>query len=104
MRRFLLLRNEDASGVSGTGFVAEGVEFTDGRCVISWLRSVGAQGHYNSIDDVIAVHGHEGKTVVEWVDDEGEDAPPADEPDEEPEDTVGNVIAFPFPFAGTVAR
>jgi hypothetical protein len=30
MRLFLLIRNEDVSGVSGTGIVAEGVEFSDG--------------------------------------------------------------------------
>jgi hypothetical protein len=28
---FMLRRTEDVSGLSGTGMVAEGVEFTDGR-------------------------------------------------------------------------
>ena len=33
-RRFLLLREEDISGVSGTGIVAEGIEFYDGVCAL----------------------------------------------------------------------
>ena len=31
MRLFVLLREEDVTGVSGTGIVAEGVEWQDGR-------------------------------------------------------------------------
>lgn len=35
MKRFHLVRKEDASGVSGTGHVAEGIMFSDGKVVIS---------------------------------------------------------------------
>lgn len=67
MRLFQLLRDEDISGVSGTGTVAEGVEFSDGRVVVRWV--VG--GHrsivvWDSIGDVEAVHGHGGSTIVVW--------------------------------------
>lgn len=34
MRRFELHREEDVSGVSGTGVVAEGVAFSDGRVLM----------------------------------------------------------------------
>jgi len=39
MRRFLLVRDCDPSGVSGTGIVAEGVQFSDGTAVMHWLRA-----------------------------------------------------------------
>lgn len=69
MKRFVLRRLEDETGVSGTGIVAEGVQFTNDTCVLVWLteiRSIGA--FYNSIDIVDQLHGHSGKTVIEWID------------------------------------
>jgi len=36
-RTFVLHRDEDVSGVSGTGVVAEGVVFSDGAVVVRWL-------------------------------------------------------------------
>lgn len=68
MKRFLLVRSEDVSGTSGTGVVAEGVQFSNGRVSLHWISQ------YESVEDVanIAVveqiHGHEGKTRIEWVD------------------------------------
>jgi hypothetical protein len=69
MRCFVLLRTEDVSGVSGTGVVAEGVEFLDGKvalrwCVGEWRSTV----VWDSIDGVEAVHGHDGRTEVLWLD------------------------------------
>jgi hypothetical protein len=34
MRRFQLKRNKDVRGVSDTGAVAEGVEFSNGMCAV----------------------------------------------------------------------
>lgn len=68
MRRFLLHRREDASGVSGTGYVAEGIEFSDGSVVMRWRFDDGATNFYRSIKDVERIHGHEGRTEIEWVD------------------------------------
>ena len=67
-RRFLLRRDRDVSGVSGTGYVAEGVQFRNGRCVLSWMRAAESMSVFASLDDLIAVHGHDGATQVEWVD------------------------------------
>jgi len=67
MRLFVLVRAEDVSGVSGTGLVAEGVEFTDGTVVMRWLRRPYGVAFYASIRDVMAVHGHGGKTRVKWL-------------------------------------
>jgi hypothetical protein len=69
-KRFLLVREVDDSGVSGVGVVAEGVEFTDGKCAVRWVA-----GKHRStviwdggIDDVLFIHGHGGHTRVEWAD------------------------------------
>jgi hypothetical protein len=67
-RRFILSRHEDECGVSGTGLVAEGIEFSSGRCVICWLSHTASIAIYESISDVEKVHGHGGKTVIEWLD------------------------------------
>jgi len=68
MRRFLLVRDEDISGMSGTGHVAQGVEFWDGACVIRWMTEVRSTGIYNNVEEVEYVHGHEGRTRIEWID------------------------------------
>jgi hypothetical protein len=66
MRTFKLIRKEDVSGVSGTGEVAEGVEFHDGQCVLSWFGSHHSLEVHPSLEDIEAIHGHEGKTYVEF--------------------------------------
>lgn len=68
MRRFNLVRNEDESGVSGTGTVAQGVQFSDGTCAMRWLTETASTAVYDSIADLEKIHGHGGKTVVEWID------------------------------------
>jgi hypothetical protein len=68
MRRFQLKRVEDVNGVSGTGIVAEGVQFCSGYCAMSWKTELTSVAMYHSIDVLERIHGHEGRTVVEWID------------------------------------
>lgn len=68
MRLFQLYRRQDETGVSGTGVVAEGVQFTDGTCAMRWRTGTSSTAVYASIEDVLTIHGHGGKTVVLWVD------------------------------------
>lgn len=68
MRRFELHRKVDVTGVSGVGIIAEGVEFSRGKVVLTWLTGTPGTTFFDSIDNMIAVHGHDGKTVVEWLD------------------------------------
>lgn len=68
MRRFYLVRAEDVSGVSGTGVVAEGVEFRSGKAVLTWLSEFGTVSVFDSVDDIVSVHGHEGRTWIQWLD------------------------------------
>lgn len=67
-RRFVLVRTVDESGVSGTGTVAEGVKFGNGKCVLCWRGSLSSVAVYESIELVTKIHGHDGKSVVVWVD------------------------------------
>ena len=65
-RLFWLYRTKDISGVSGTGFVAEGCEFSDGRVVITWLSHHHMMGFADNIKEIEMVHGHDGSTKVIW--------------------------------------
>lgn len=67
-RRFVLNRTEDETGISGVGLVAQGIEFEDGVCVIRWMTEHRSTAMYPSIDTLIHLHGHNGKTRVDWVD------------------------------------
>ena len=65
MRRFHFLREKDVSGVSGIGKVAEGCLFPDtGQVVVHWLGEHSCINIYQSIDDVISIHGHNGSTKI----------------------------------------
>lgn len=65
-RTFELVRHEDVSGVSGTGVVAEGCQFTDGSVALRWHGQNAATSVWPDLDALLAVHGHGGKTVVRW--------------------------------------
>lgn len=67
MRLFELRREEDESGVSGTGTVAQGVIFDTGWCALTWLTEHTSVAFYTSLDEVVAIHGHNGSTKVVQV-------------------------------------
>lgn len=71
MRRFQLERDTDVSGISGTGTVADGVEFPDGTVVIRWRGERQSTVVWPGIEDVEAIHGHGGATRIVWVDLDG---------------------------------
>jgi len=64
VRTFHLLRLEDESGVSGTGWVAEGAVFSNGWVALIWGTETPSLNFYMSIEDVEAVHGHGGRTRI----------------------------------------
>lgn len=68
MRTFKFNRIKDLTGKSGTGYVVEGVQFSDGRVVLRWISDTSSIVIYNNIDEAIEIHGHEGATVLEWDD------------------------------------
>lgn len=65
-RLFRLVRDLDASGVSGTGHVADGVLWHDGTCSVRWRTATRSTTVYDSLGDVEKIHGHGGATRVEW--------------------------------------
>ena len=68
MQRFELHRTEDLSGSSGTGIVAQGVIFSDGRVAMRWLIAPHSTGLYDSAGDLLAIHGHEDRTRLVVID------------------------------------
>lgn len=67
MRTFTLVRNVDVTGVSGTGLVAEGVQFTDGTVVMRWLTTKASTVVWSNIEDAMEIHGHNGQTELLWT-------------------------------------
>jgi len=71
MRRFVLERDVDATGISGTGLVAEGVQFSTGWCAMIWLGAYFSAVIYPNVEHVLQIHGHQGTTRLVWMDDDG---------------------------------
>jgi hypothetical protein len=67
MRLFELHRDTDTSGVSGTGVVAQGVEFDNGQCCMTWLTESNSVAVYPDIYTLEAIHGHNGNTRVVFI-------------------------------------
>lgn len=63
-RSFDLMRAHDGTKVSGTGRVAEGYEFENGKVALCWLGQFSSVNIYEGIDHVRAIHGHGGSTEV----------------------------------------
>lgn len=68
MRRFILQRIEDVSGMSGTGIVAEGVQFTDGTVAVRWRSMMASHVIYQNVHTAEHIHGHSGATRLKWID------------------------------------
>jgi hypothetical protein len=69
-RCFELHRSKDITGVSGTGVVADGVQWPDGTVTIRWRGEYASLVHWQSIEHVVRIHGHDGATEVIWQENE----------------------------------
>jgi len=70
-RRFLVIREADASGISGTGVVMEGVVFHTGQIVVCWRSAHSSLVIFPTWEAFSTVHlaAHpENAAVVEWLD------------------------------------
>lgn len=74
-RAFVLHREQDITGISGTGPVADGVVFPDGTTVVRWRDLGGPAAErgvrpttvvFESVEAVMALHGHNGATRFVW--------------------------------------
>lgn len=70
MRRFIWYRDVDPSGISGTGPVADGIQFPDGSLAVHWRGKRPVTHVWNSLEDMEAIHGHGGDSYVVWIDPE----------------------------------
>lgn len=79
MHKFHFKRIEDESGTSGTGIVAEGVEFSDGSVMIHWFNEDNPDTDTTNdgfsfkpgpdgVGDSRKVHGHGGLTQIVFHD------------------------------------
>jgi hypothetical protein len=69
-RRFRVVRYEDKTGCSGVGVVATGCEWDDGTVVMYWNTELRSVCVYVNIETLVEIHGHDGATVVQWIDPE----------------------------------
>jgi len=69
IRRFVLDRHSDPSGMSGVGDVLEGVEWSDGTISTRWRGEYPSSSNWADLDTFLAVHTHHGTTgAVRWLD------------------------------------
>lgn len=94
MRRFVLQRDDDETGVSGDGVVADGVVYDEPFTIMwpdgellerpaGWVRLVwrgprSSTVSWPDLQTAMAVHGHDGKTRVVWATGDEVDAAEAD--------------------------
>lgn len=69
-RRFYLDRKEDVTGASGTGLVAWGVWWPNGKVSIAWTGDRPSVVVWDDIIDARVTHLHGGKTKFVWMDDD----------------------------------
>ena len=85
-RRFELHRQVDHTGMSGTGVVADGVQYADRHILVfpdngelelpsGWVRLVwrgefSSTVIWSSVEHLLHIHGHGGATFVVWLDPE----------------------------------
>jgi hypothetical protein len=77
-KRFVLYREEDATGVSGTGVVASGVVWPDGHAALRWkaddCEAASSTSVWSSVADLMRVHGHGGLSKLFYLDDDADRA------------------------------
>jgi hypothetical protein len=74
-----IMRHEDVHGVSGAGdHLADVFEASDGTCIVRWLGKDGSTNVYAGAKNVLNVHGHGGKTEIDWLWEQEDDADPMD--------------------------
>ncbi len=66
-RTFHLQRDEDVTGASGSGHVADGVLWPDGTVTVKWLGEYASEVSWpKGIEAVERIHGHDGRTRIVW--------------------------------------
>ncbi|WP_405061160.1 hypothetical protein OG474_05815 [Kribbella sp. NBC_01505] len=74
-RLFRLVRHADASGLRGTGTLAEGVEWSDGSVALRWRGPWASTSTWDRVEALLAVHATDGRTLLHWSSDAVSPAP-----------------------------
>lgn len=67
MKCFHLVRHDDVTGVSGVGVVAEGIQWSNGTVAVRWLGEHSSTVIWNSLEDAMLIHGHDGATEAVFL-------------------------------------
>lgn len=67
VRRFVLVRHIDVTGISGTGKIAVGTEWPDKTCTMFWLGTK-THGFYHDMNQIQEIHCYGGNAHVEFAD------------------------------------
>lgn len=67
MKNFQINRSVDPIGVSGTGIIAEGVVFENGKVVVCWLGPTSTIVVHENIESVIKIHCSHGGTTIQYI-------------------------------------
>lgn len=67
-----MVRDEDITGISGTGKIAAGALFADGTAVLHWPGDpyTTTTVHPGGLESILHIHGHGGKTRIVWDDEQ----------------------------------
>ena len=68
MKIFKMYRKYDISGVSGTGYILDGIIFDDGITIVKWRSNHSSISIFKSFEDFKAIHIEphpENNTIIE---------------------------------------
>lgn len=64
IKNFYLMRHSDVNGLSGTGVVAVGSIYPNGKAHMQWVSFKSSFEMHDSIESLIDIHGHNGATEL----------------------------------------
>jgi hypothetical protein len=67
MKSFEIIREEDNTGLSGTGKVAEGIEFSNGKCVVCWCSDVSTIVIHENIKSIEIIMLSHSKSKINYI-------------------------------------
>lgn len=68
IKTFYLDRIKDVNGLSGTGIVAVGAVYPNGKAHMQWVSYKTSFEMHDTIENLMDIHGHNGGTVLVWGD------------------------------------
>ena len=68
IKTFYLMRHSDVNGLSGTGVVAVGVVYPDGKAHMQWTSYKKSFEMHENVESLMDIHGHAGATELVYGD------------------------------------